>query len=97
MQAGVSMAAVAMARGVNANLLRRWVRVEEERGGGQALASVQASSTAEPTFVPLRLPAAKGTPSDIRIELRRGAMSISVAWPTDAAAECATWMRELLR
>ena len=25
-QAGVSMAAVAMARGINANLLRRWVR-----------------------------------------------------------------------
>jgi transposase-like protein len=95
MQAGVSMAAVAMTRGINANLLRRWVRAEEERGGGQALASVQAPSV--PAFVPLQLPAATAAPSDIRIELRRGATSISVTWPTHAAAECAAWMRELLR
>jgi hypothetical protein len=46
----------------------------------------------------LQLPAA--TPascSDIRIELRRGATTIAVAWPADAATECAAWMRELLR
>ena len=35
--------------------------------------------------------------ADIRIELRRGATSISVVWPTEAATECAAWMRELLR
>jgi hypothetical protein len=34
---------------------------------------------------------------DIRIELRRGATSITVNWPAQAAAECAAWMRELLR
>jgi transposase len=97
MQAGVSMAAVAMARGINANLLRRWVRAEEERDGGPALASVQAPSA--PAFVPLQLPTATATaaPSDIRIELRRGATSISVTWPTHSAAECAAWMRELIR
>lgn len=94
-QGGVSMAAVAMARGVNANLLRRWVRAEEERGGGQELASVQAPSA--PAFVPLQLPTATAAPSDIRIELRRGATSISVTWPTNASVECAAWMRELLR
>jgi transposase len=44
----------------------------------------------------MQLPA-KSTACDIRIELRRGATSITVTWPTDAAAECAAWMRELLR
>ena len=47
-------------------------------------------------FIPMQLPA-KTAAADIRIELRRGATSISVAWPTDAATECAAWMRELLR
>jgi transposase len=44
----------------------------------------------------MQLPAKSALP-DIRIELRRGATLIAVTWPTDAAAECAAWMRELLR
>jgi transposase len=100
MQAGVSMAAVAMARGINANLLRRWVRSEEGHGGsGQVLTGAQAPSTPAPTFLPLQLPAAEiaAAATDICIELRRGTTSISVTWPTHAAVECAAWMRELLR
>jgi transposase len=100
MQPGMSMAAVAMANGVNANLLRRWVR-EAELGPGTELAEplaapkslVKATSAA---FVPMELPAKSAAP-DIRIELRRGATSVTVTWPTEAAADCAAWMRELLR
>jgi transposase len=44
------------------------------------------------------LPAqAPAPPQDIRIELRRNATTVTVIWPTGAAAECAAWMRELLR
>jgi len=104
MRPGVSMAAVAMANGVNANLLRRWVRAAEMRpdaGLTDALPNaltVPARRVAEEpaAFIPMQLPA-KTAAADIRIELRRGATSISVAWPTDAATECAAWMRELLR
>ncbi len=100
MQPGMSMASVAMANGVNANLLRRWVR-EAELGRSAARADSlvptgSASSAAPPSFVPMQLPA-KSAASDIRIELRRGATSVAVTWPADAAAECAAWMRELLR
>ena len=34
---------------------------------------------------------------DIRLEVRRGATTISVNWPAQAAGECALWIRELLR
>jgi transposase len=34
---------------------------------------------------------------DIRIELKRGATSVSINWPADCAAECAAWLRELLK
>ena len=94
---GVSIAAVAMAHGVNANLARRWVGNAERRSGAQ-LAAV-ASAVAPMAFVPLGLPhaAPAPAPADIRIELRRGATAIQVSWPCAAASECAAWMRELLR
>ena len=94
---GVSIAAVAMANGVNANLARRWV-VGAEQGalaGTRVLAS--ASGMAQtPAFVPVQLPSTPPAP-DIRIELRRGATAITVHWPSAEAAQCAGWMRELLR
>lgn len=92
---GVSIAAVAMANGVNANLARRWVRLAELSSGPQ-LATV-TSGVAPPAFVALRMAPAAPAPADIRIELRRGAIAINVSWPSSAAPECAAWMRELLR
>jgi transposase len=95
---GVSNAAVAMSHGINPNLARRWVRDAESRDGG---VRVKPANGAIPVaFVPLQLPAvqaAAAAPADIRVELRRGPVAISVSWPCTAAAECAAWMRELLR
>ena len=52
-------------------------------------------------FVALRLPAppvvAAPPAPDIRIELRRGATSVTVSWPVAGASDCATWLREWLR
>jgi len=84
-----------MAHGVNANLARRWVLEAERRGGG---ALVKTTSSAVPTaFVAVQIPPAQNAPADIRVELRRGPIAISVSWPCAAASECAAWMRELLR
>ena len=93
---GASVAGVAMSHGINANIVHRWLR---ERAG-------QASS--QSGFVALSLPPAKSQlppqgdgpakqEQDIRIELRRGATVVKVAWPASQASECAAWMRELLR
>ena len=92
---GVSIAAVAMANGVNANLARRWV-VDAERRGAGVLAS-SGSSAVPTTFVPLQLPPVEAAPVDIRIELRRGTTVINVSWPCAAASECAAWIRAVLR
>ena len=85
-----------MANGVNANLARRWVLGAERDAPGQ-LATTCDSGIVPASFVPLQLPPAQPAPEDIRIELRRGATLINVSWPSGAAAECAAWMRELLR
>lgn len=77
-QPGVSIAAVAMANGLNANLLRRWV-FDAERAAGDtgALQTVPNRSTASPPtpgFVPLQLSPGASAAPDIRIELRAAAL-----------------------
>jgi transposase len=90
------MAAVAMAHGINANLLRRWVH---ERA--QPPADAAAVSANPVGFIALPMPAPSAPPvpngEPIRIEVRRGSTVIAVTWPASAADACATWMRELLR
>lgn len=87
---GVSIASVALANGINANLLRRWVEAE---------ASGRMVRAAQPAFVALPMPNAATLPpqADIRIEVRRGATAVNIAWPVQAAGDCAAWLRELLR
>ena len=93
-QSGVSMAAVALALGINANLLRRWVR-EAEVVTGRALEPTAPPPAA--AFVPVRVPQPASPMGEIRIDVRRGSTTVTVSWPMAAAAECTAWIRELLR
>lgn len=93
LQPGVSMASVALARGINANLLRRWVR----DAGMPAVKPIAKSDSPASTFLPIRLPDPVTPAGDIRIEIRRGATTVTVAWPMAAAGECVGWIRDLLR
>jgi transposase-like protein len=98
---GVSMAAVALTNGLNANLVRRWVVTEERAQPGksmQAPSPSAASSVEHDTFVPIALEHPRvATAQSITIELSRGATVVKVDWPLSAAADCAGWLRELLR
>lgn len=99
LQPGVSMASVALAHGLNATMLRKWV-VDAE-GGSRVLERPRPpASTAEvapsPSFVALQLPTATVQPT-IRIELQRAGTTVNVSWPASEAVECAAWLRELLR
>ena len=63
------MAGIALSHGINANVVHKWRR---EAVG--ALPALQA-----PAFGPVPLPPAACVPApDIRIELRRGATTVSV-------------------
>ncbi len=66
---GMSMAAVAMVNGINANLLRRWVHEAEARQEGKrplALATPKpAARGATASFVPVELPV-QSAAADIR-------------------------------
>jgi transposase-like protein len=90
-QRGVSVAAVALANGLNANMLRRWV-ADAARGGPLVAGN-------PPGFVAVQLattPAAPAQP-DIHIELTRGPTTIAMRWPACLVGDWATWLREKLR
>ena len=102
-QPGVSMAAVAMSRSLNANLLRRWV-VEAERAAETSRGNPPPKALPPPPvdtqrFIPVAIEKLAPAHSDprIRVEIRRGPTMVSVEWPPSAARECAEWLRGFLK
>jgi hypothetical protein len=99
-QPGISMAAVALANGLNANLLRRWVN---ELDGGPIAQSVPvrgdvAQRPSPTTLVPVTISGPDvGAPAEIQIEIQRPNTVVRITWPVTEAAACAPWLRELLR
>ena len=94
---GVSIAAVALANDLNANLVRRWV--EAYQGGETAL--VERTATLHPapvspiTAIPVTPAAAFG--SDIRLDLRRGEWAVQIAWPVSHTPHLGSLLKDLLR
>lgn len=96
---GVSIAAVALAHGLNANMLRKWVIDAEQRTPMPAAPAVPTTSEARmppANFVPLAL-TAPTVEGEIRIDLERSGTTIKVVWPAAAARECAAWLSDWLR
>src|SRR4051794_22341227 len=103
-QPGASVAAVALAHGLNVNLVRKWLVGRGIKRSGlpapRTVARMQPAA-AEPAaaslqFIPVELaPAATATetaapsPADIHIELTRGGTQLCVRWPSTQAPSCA--------
>jgi transposase len=86
---GVSVAAVALAHGINANLVHKWRR--------QARPVEQCGAS----FIPVKVrelepPVSAAGPGCIEIHLRRGGTAVQVRWPVSEASGCADWLRTWL-
>jgi transposase len=97
-QPGVSVAAVALARGLNANLLRSWVRHAER---GKAPIAIRPTAPMEgiegtQSFMPVALAPSQAA-AVIRIKVGRRGRRVIIEWPASAAHECAVLLRELVR
>ena len=102
-QSGASVAGVALAHGLNANMVRRWLREREARDAGSptgAPAPVCLPAPA-PAFLPVTLAApASGTVSaatPIRVEIEQDLKRVTVLWPVTDAEHCAAWLSGWLR
>ena len=91
-QPGVSTSGVALAHGVNANLLRRWIKQFP----------VDAKFPVAPAsakLVPVQIETINTPPSDgnIQFDIQRGATRINICWPLTGAEACAKWMGAWLK
>ena len=106
---GVSIAALAGQHGMNANVLHRWLR-EHQRGACHSLAAQgtpHSPDTSKPRGLPAFVPVTLSAPmpvddiqqntQEIRIELRRGTLTMVVNWPMHAAADLASWTAAVLK
>jgi hypothetical protein len=78
-------------------MLRSWVAAQEELDAAEAARKSMSVPSAE--FVPLQLEAsalAAGA-TEIQIEVRRGAATVTVRWPMSAAGDCALWLQGWLK
>ena len=95
---GASVAGIALAHGINANIVHRWLR-EHARGtlpvpaqGFVALPLPACTvGVAQPDLAPT------GAQRNIRIEVHRGQGMVAINWPLEGAASCAAWLRDWLR
>jgi len=106
-QPGVSTAAIALANGLNANLLRRWVSEHRQiQGAGDATPAsssgfiqltdpVSARAACTSAALP---PASLGTPGQDRIQLHfsRGDLQVHLSIPAHQHAPCAALLKLLL-
>jgi hypothetical protein len=104
-QPGVSVAAVALAHGLNANLVRRWLNGRDVGSVARAAPTVvttpsagsSATLPAPPKFMAVQLAGHPAHSPDIRLELHRAGATVSVVWPAHEAAICGAWLRDWLR
>lgn len=93
---GVLVAGVALANGLNANQVRRWMRERGVERPNRRRSEAVAVRDAAAGFVPVALvPAAESVPV-FRLEVVRDAPCVKLEWPVAAAAGCGVWLREWL-
>lgn len=102
-QPGVSLASVALANGLNATMLHKWV-THSKRTALLAMpllgdASAEAQAERQQAFIAVALPASAGSAgtaaANTHIEIEQAGLLVRI--PASAFNECARGLRELLR
>jgi transposase len=97
---GMSVAQVAMSHGINDNVVHRWRQLaRQQQSARQGVPGAQPSAEQPLAFVPLALPAPDGpeAKTEVRLDIKRGAVTVGVAWPEKALGVLAGFVRELLK
>ena len=86
---------------MNANVLHRWLKEHALDGRHQLEGSKRPGAVvaSAPAFIPIQLPAVMHEPraAELKVELRKGALSLTVTWPLSAAADFAQWTQSVLK
>jgi transposase len=93
----VSIASLALANGMNAELLRRWVNERERSSALQSVMTQRTVQTMAGQFVPVALSRPDNELEPIRIEIRKGSVSIAMSLAAALVKESGALLRELLK
>ena len=96
---GKSIAGVALEHGLNANLVRTWLRNSALSGNACAeVATLEAPAAEFPSFIPLPLSVTQpDTVQVIQVEVRKDALKMTVTWPISAVSDFAHWSTAILK
>jgi transposase len=96
---GASIAAVASAHGMNANVLHRWLKESPHSDICPTGVRVATSEQDTPAFIPVPLVTQAVEPLElmIRVEVRKGSLTMAVTWPVSAASAFADWSASVLK
>ncbi len=98
---GASIAAVASANGMNANVLHRWLKElsQSRQSMVSGATAVDVAGTSVPSFIalPLLTKPAESPAREIKVEVRKGGLVWTVTWPMSAASEFACWSASILK
>jgi transposase-like protein len=89
-QPGASIASIALSHSLNANLVHKWIRLQTQK-------NVERQSAFVSLPMPLVRAESQAASSNISVEIPHPRGTVKVSWPTDGAAACATFLRDLLR
>lgn len=89
-QPDTSIANDALTHNLNANLVHKWIRVRTQKN--LALQTAFIPVKAGPSIATLQ-----ALPATIRIEVPHSKGVVVVIWPTENAAPCSAFLRDLLR
>ncbi len=84
LQPGATVSSVAISRGINANVIRKWLPLYRDQ-----------PPAALPAFVPVRATPKRAAEAFAFIELSLGGQSAMVKWPASDPAGCARFVRGL--
>lgn len=95
---GASVSGIAIAHGLNPNLVQRWRR--DARRGDLVLPEIPAFipvvAASTPAMVRHQHPQTAPSPT-IEVRLQRGALQARVSWPAQTAGDCAAWLQALFQ
>jgi transposase-like protein len=100
---GASIAAVASANGMNANVLHRWLKESSQSrppiSSGADKTAVDITAQHVPSFIALPILTKPAEPEEreIKVEVRKGGLVMTVTWPMSAASEFACWSASVLK
>lgn len=88
---------------MNANVLHRWLKEHALNGrhqlNGSGPSGKLSTTSNAPAFIPVKLPAVlhEATGPELKVELRKGALSMTVTWPVSAVADFTQWTQSILK